>query len=139
MPFGPFGTVFLDGVQFSTNPIPYEPMNWKKRYSILPAIGGKVTTQDLVTFQPDNTVRLESGPNQFLDKATEQALHTRFRTRGASYVLTDWLGNNFTVFIKSFVPVPFLSGADAAGVAVELYTYRMELQVITIATLQNIT
>ena len=51
------------------------------------------------------------------------ALHALWRTSGAVFSLTDWLLNDFTVFIKDFVPVPFKT---------DLYRYNMELQVTAI-------
>lgn len=139
MPFLPVGGVFLDGVQFSTDPEPYEPMNWEKRYSVHKGIGGKSTIQDFGTFMSDNTLRLGSGGSRFLEEAAVIALHTRYRVRGASYVFTDWLVNNFIVFITAFAPVPWKRGADEVGGTVSFYTYTMELQVIQINALLGVT
>ena len=135
MPLGPFGALFLDGVRFSTDPAVYEPMNWAKRHSVHPAIGGKVTIQDFGTFMKDNTLRLQSGDRQFLDLETVNLLHARYRTKGALYLLTDWLSNQFQVFILNFVPVPNKSGIDGNGNNVSLFTYQMELHVLSIGLL----
>ena len=124
MPFpSPTGAVFLGNVRFSTNPATYEPLNWKKRYSVTPTIGGGVTIQDFGLFMKDDLFKLASGQGQFLDQATFLALHALFRQAGVVFTLTDWLQNNFTVFIKDFVPVPFKT---------DLYTYSMDLQVTSI-------
>ena len=128
MPVPAVGGITLDGVIFTTDPTVYEPLNWQKRMSIQMAIGGKVTIQDFGVFQKDNTVRL--GGENFLEDAVVQSLHTKYRTRGATYAFTDWLGNSFTVFIKTFVPVPLKKGPG-----VSLYRYTMELQVLTITNL----
>lgn len=130
----PLGGVYIDSgvneVRFSTDPEPYEPLNWEKRYQVFMAIGGRVTIQDFGTFMKDNMLKLGSGQAQFLDQATVIALHTRFRTRGAVYGFRDWLNNRFTVFIKSFVPIPFKP---------DLYRYNMELQVTAIDQLWGVT
>lgn len=124
MPFpAPTGGVFIGGIRFSTNPESYEPLNWKKRHSIHSTIGGGVTIQDFGVFMKDNTFKLASGRGQFLDQATFLALHALWRTKGVTFSLTDWLLNDFTVFIKEFVPVPFKT---------DLYTYTMELQITAI-------
>src|SRR5215510_1723554 len=138
MPLATVGGVFLDGVQFTTDPLTYEPMNWEKRYSVTPAIGGKVTIQDFGTFMKDNTVRLGSGQTNVLNESTVIALHTRFRTRGMLYTFTDWLGNSFGVFIKMFVPFPVKKGRDPAGVVSTVYSYSMELHVLQITSLLGV-
>jgi len=131
MPFpNPSGAVYIDSIRFSTNPAVYEPLNWKKRYQVFPAIGGKVTIQDFGVFMKDTTLRLGSGRENFLDTATVTALHSRWRTKGATYTLTDWLGDTFTVFIKDFIPIIFKP---------DLYTYSMELQVTAILQLWGAT
>ena len=136
MPLGPFGAVRLDGVQFSTDPAVYEPLNWAKRFSIHPTLGGKVVIQDFGTFQKDNSLKLGSGPYNPLDDPVVQAIHTRYRTRGTSYSLTDWLNNQFTVFIKNFDPVPLKQGSDETGLnTVSLYTYVLDLHVVAIVKL----
>jgi hypothetical protein len=76
----------------------------------------------------DDRVHLASGENGFLETATVKALHTRFRTKGATYTLTDWLGNEFTVFITKFVP------EQRFGLP-GLFLYDMELHVLNIAKL----
>lgn len=121
------GHVTLGGTTFSTDPQVYEPANWEKRASVSLGIGGSVTIQDFGTFQKDNTLRLASGAAGFLDLDTVKSLHTKYRTKGAAYALTDWLGNEFTVFILDFKPVPTFIG--------DLHTYEMSLQVTAISKL----
>lgn len=135
--FGPFlpTGVFLGGVQFSTDPEPYEPLNWVKRHSIHQTIGGGVVIQDFGTFMKDNTLKLGSGRERFLDQAVMLLLYNKYLARGTVYAFTDWLGNDFDVFIKSFVPQPFKRGMGKAGSGpdpITLWTYTMELQVLTI-------
>ena len=132
------GSVVLDGIAFNTDPEPYEPLNWEKRHSVTMAIGGKVTIQDFGTFMKDNTLRLGSGENRFLDELIMAALHSRYRTHSVTYVLTDWLGNNFTVFIKNFIVIPFRRGRDVSGAPISLWHYTMELQVVTINQLLGV-
>ena len=135
MPFGPFGNVTLDTVQFSTDPEPYEPLKWPKRRSEHMAIGGKVTFQDFGVFAKDNVLHLGSGNSRFLAEDVVIALHTRYRTAGASFSLTDLISNAFTVLIWAFEPVPYKVGADQAHNRVSIYTYTMELRVTAISSL----
>ena len=128
------GHVSLDGVTFSTDPRTYEPLNWKKRATVIRGIGGAVTIQDFGTFAKDNTLRLESA-GQYVDQAFVTAMHSRFRTRGATYTLLDWLNNEFVVFITEFVPKPTFIGAGADL----LYEYSMTLQVVTMPALFSTT
>lgn len=130
MPFpSPTGSVYLNAKQFSTNPDTYDILNWRRRHSISPVIGGKVVIQDFGVYMKDNTVKLASGNAQFLDQATFLAFHTLWRTRGATYSFTDWLGNSFTVFIKEFLPIVFKT---------DLYRYSMDLQVTQIINLWGV-
>jgi hypothetical protein len=127
MPFpAPTGSIFLGGVRFSTNPETYEPLNWKKRWSKHPTIGGNVTIQDFGVFMKDDVFKLASGRGQFLDQATFLALHALWRTKGVNFTFTDWLVNNLTVFISDFIPVVFKT---------DLYTYTMQLEIVAINTL----
>lgn len=122
----PLGNVSLDGVTFSTDPETYEPLNWQKRANVRRGLAGAVTIQDYGTFAKDNTLRLESG-DQYVDQEFVAIMHAKFRTRGATYTLLDWLGNEFVVFITEFVPVPTFIG--------DLWTYSMSLQVLDIPSL----
>jgi hypothetical protein len=127
VPLTAIGKITLGGVQLSTDPETYEPLLWEKRYSVQSGLNGALTIQDFGTFKKDNRIRLVSGASQFLDQATVAALHAKFRERGASFTLTDWIGNEFTVFIAAFRPVPtFLD---------DLWTYDLELVVINIVKL----
>lgn len=130
LPVIPSAGVVLDGVTFNTDPNPYEHHNWKKRYSIHQAIGGKVIIQDFGTYAKDLVLKLGSGQAQFIDLTTVKALNTRWLIRGASYSFLDYLGNDFVVFISDFNPTIF---------RVDLYTYTMELQVLTINKLWSLT
>lgn len=121
------GTVFLDGVQFTTDPQVYQPFNWEKRRSVHEGIGGAVTIQDFGIFAKDNTVRLASGAQGFMEQTVVETLHTKFRTKAAVFTLTDWVDNEFTVFIINFAPVPTFLGS--------LFVYQMELRVLGIAKL----
>lgn len=122
----PIGGITIGDVRLSTDPETYEPFNWTKRYSVHKHIGGGQTIQDFGVFQRDNTLKLASGERQILDTATVIALHVQYRTRGVSFSFTDWLGNTFTVFYTTFVPIPFRPN---------LWRYTMDLQVTTIAQL----
>jgi hypothetical protein len=120
------GKITLASIQLTTDPATYEAHVWPKRFSKHPGIGGSVTIQDFGHYAKDLVLRLSSG-NQFLTYATVQAISAAHRTKGATYTLTDWLGNEFTVFISSFNPkVTFID---------DLHTYEMELHVTAITKL----
>ena len=121
------GTVYLDGLRFTTDPAVYEPLNWPKRFSVHEGLEGSVTIQDFGVTMKDNVVRLQSGDRQYMEQSLAEALHTRFRTKGVTYTLTDWVGNQLTVFILSFTPKPTFIGT--------LWTYSMELRVLGITKL----
>ena len=127
MPITARGTVYLGGVQFTTDPAPYEAYQWPKRMSEHPVIGGSVIIQDFGVFQKDLTIALGSGATQFLEKSVIVSLDTMFRTKGATYTLTDWLGNEMTVYVAAFQPTATFLGT--------LYTYTMTLRVRTITKL----
>ncbi len=127
MPLAARGTVYLGGVRFSTDPQPYESYEWPKRMSEHPVLGGKVIIQDFGTGKHDLTITLGSGQNQYLEKSVVVALDAMYRTKGATYRLTDWLGNDMTVFIAAFKPTGTFLGT--------LFTYTMTLRVRAIAAL----
>jgi len=132
MPISPaIGNVSLDGVTFPTDPETYEPLNWKKRANVRSGLGGAKTIQDFGTFQKDNTLRLESGSQQFVDLTWVNVMHAKFRARGVTYTLLDWLGNEFVVFITEFIPIPTKND--------DLWTFRMSLQVLSIPSLFSTT
>jgi hypothetical protein len=82
----------------------------------------------------DNKLKLASGEYGVLDEVTMAGLHSRFRSRGVIFPMTDWLGNSFDVFIEMFRPWPRIKGGGPNGV-VSLWDYEMELHVLTINTL----
>ena len=121
------GTVYLGGVRFTTDPVPYESYDWPKRMSEHPVLGGSVILQDFGTHAKDLTITLGSGQTQVLEQSVVTALDTMYRTKGATYQLTDWQGNDMTVFIAHFKPTRTFLGT--------LFTYTMTLRVRAIATL----
>lgn len=141
MPIPTVGGVILGGVTFNTDPNPYEHQNWTKRYSVFKTIGGGQVIQDFGLVQADLTVQLSSGQAQFIDEVVRAALQTLYATRGSSYTFTDYLGNDFTVFIQDFKPTIFkMGGATGPGyAATQVYHYTMALQVITINKLYGVT
>jgi len=126
----PLGGVYLDNVRFTTNPKTYKPVQWKKRYSIQDAIGGKVTIQDFGTFAKDCEVVLASEDKQFLDEPTTITIHEKFRIRGATFELRDWMLNNFTIFMMEFEPINFRPN---------IYLYNAKFKVVAINTLWGVT
>jgi len=137
VPLGPFGGIRIGNVRLTTDPKPYEPLNWPKRQSVHVAIGGKVTIQDFGTFMRDNTLKLASGDTRVLDEETMTSLHAKYRLRGAIFTMTDWLGNEFKVFIKVFRAWPRIKGAGPTG-AVSLWDYEMDLHVLQIVKLLGV-
>lgn len=135
MAFPTIGGITIGGVQLSTDPATYEPVNWLKRQSVHMVVGGGTVIQDFGVVQKDNTLRLVSGRGQFIDEPTRAALFALYATKGATYTLTDWLGNVFTVFILDFISVPFLKGRDQSGTSISLLTYTMSLRTTGITTL----
>ncbi len=121
------GLLTLGGVQFTTDPDPYEHYQWPKRMSEHPYIGGGVVIQDFGVNKADLTITLGSGNSQFLERSVVLSLDTMYRTKGTTYTLTDWLGNEMTVFISEFKPT-----AARFGTA---YRYTMTLRVRTITKL----
>lgn len=123
------GQVFLDGIQFTTDPRTYEPV-WPKRQSIHGGLQGAVTVQDFGVFAKDQRLRLESG-GQWLTRTVVDALDARFQTRGAAYPFKDWVGTEATVFIVAFDPIDARLGGD-------LYEYRMELRVLALTKVRGV-
>lgn len=143
MPIPTVGGIIIDdtpnAVTFNTDPNPYEHQQWEKRHSVHKTIGGGQVIQDFGVWATDNIVKLESGQGQFIDEVVRAALNTRWMTRGATYRFRDYLGNDFTVFIKTFMPTIFKMGAGVNLAATQLYHYRMELQVVSIQKLYGVT
>lgn len=135
MAFMVIGGITIGGVQLNTDPETYEPVNWKKRQSAHMVVGGGVVIQDFGVVQKDNTLRLVSGRAQFIDEVKRAALFGLYSNRGATYTLTDWLSNSFTVFILDFVSMPFKKGQDLSGNTISLFTYAMTLRTTGITTL----
>lgn len=96
------GGISLGGVQFTTDPESYDPFSWKKRAQKFPGIA-TVTIQDFGHRYKDCEVVLRGG---FMDNAAVRTLLSMYRNKGATWQYADWLGNDFTVFIAEFHPVP---------------------------------
>lgn len=123
------GTVYLNNVQFTSDPEVYEPANWPKRFSEHPTIGGGRTIQDFGRRAKDLEVHLASGANQYMEQSVVNSIDTMHATKGATYTLTDWLGNEFTVWVRDWKPVPtHLPG---------LWTYDLVLRVVSITHLRG--
>jgi hypothetical protein len=125
------GKVYLGGVQFTTDPQDYRPFTWPKRASIHPGVQGAFTIQDFGLWKKDNLVVLGSGGAGYMEELVVKSLHTKYQTRGATYTLTDWMGNEYTCWIEDFQPVPTFQGT--------LYTYTMQLRVLNIVKLWGAT
>lgn len=122
------GKVFLDGVQFTTDP--QIQRAWPPRRSKLMGIAGSVTQQDFGRFAKDMRLTLTSG-NNYVNQAFVQAIEQRMLVRLAGYSYIDYQGIDADVVIVDFQPSPtFIK--DGPGV---LFTYTMVLDVLTLRKL----
>lgn len=126
--------VVLDGVKFNTDPDPYEPYQHERRYSEHMTIRNPtelkgVVIQDFGVVPQDNMLVLGSGKERFMAEDVVTQLEFRYRMLGKQFFFSDWLGNQFMVFMRNFKPVPFKRGGDGSGGTISLYTYNMELKV----------
>lgn len=112
---------------FNCDPEPYEPYQWPKRHSVHPGLQGAVTIQDFGVYAADRRLTLRGGFDQPMDDDVVKTMDGYYRSRGTKYRFTDWLGNDFTVFIASFTHTPH--GRLAIS------SYQMELQVVSIQLL----
>lgn len=127
------GQLEIGDVQFTTDPDVYQPFNWPKRYSAQPGLNGAVTIQEFGRWAADATIHIESG-DQFLTTKCVDALDALYEADGTTYTLTDWLGNEFTVYITAFVPIPskLADRDDDEELVGSLYRYTMDLLVVAI-------
>jgi hypothetical protein len=119
--------VYLDGVQFTTDPKVYT-RNWVKRTSTHATIGG-VTIQDFGLKMKDQTLQLESDGN-YMTQAVVNAIDTKYRALGLAYSFSDWNGTAATVFITEFTPVETFYP--------DLYEYSLSLRVVTLTMLRGV-
>jgi len=128
---GPFGRLAIgptgSPVYFTADPRSYRPWQWKKRASFHPGIQGSMTIQDFGVVSKDLVIEIESPEDAFLEASVVKQLHEMYRTKGAVYRLTDWVGNDFTVWLEDFQPE---ANENLPG-----YRYSMRLKVQSITTL----
>lgn len=122
------GKVFLDGVQFTTDP--QITRNWPPRRSRLLGVQGSTTQQDFGRFAKDLRLVLNSAQN-YCNQAFVDAVEQRMQTRLATYAYTDYQGIDADVVIVDFVATPTFI-RDGIGV---LFTYTMTLDVTTLRKL----
>ncbi len=110
MSIGPFGRVSLgptgSQIQFTADPSSYSPWVWKKRQSVHMGIDGSVTVQDFGMTMKDQVIEIKGELQQFMENSVVAQVFGLFKAKGAVYKLTDWLDNEFTVYIEDFDPVP---------------------------------
>ena len=110
MSIGPFGRLSLGPtgsmVQFTADPTNYSPWAWKKRMSFHPNVGGGITIQDFGMTMKDQIIEIRGDKEQLLENSVVASIHALARAKGVVYRMTDWLGNDFTVFIEEFTPMP---------------------------------
>ena len=103
------GTVILGGVVLTGDPIGYT-INWPPRRQVFQGPGGWSTAQDFGQVVGDATLELTSGETGPLTTTKVQAILALSRVKGATYTLTDALGNNLTVLIMDFKPAHRFGG-----------------------------
>lgn len=139
MPAFPYGSVYLNALQFDTDPSTYEPLRWPKRISVHPTIGGGVKIQDFGLWAKDLQITLAStggkGDHQFMREPLVKSILGLYAARGVSYQLLDWIGNEFQVVIMGFDVTPFMRGKDHLGATIQTYDYEMALRVTSITAL----
>lgn len=124
----PIGAIFLDGVQFTTDPETYE-RQWPKRLTKVATIGGN-TVLDFGRKAQDMTLRLESGKGgQYMARDVFDAIDARAGTLGAGYPLVDWNGTEATVVIAAF---------DGDEALPDLFYYSLTLYVRALAKLRGV-
>lgn len=143
MAYTPLGGVFLNGLQFDTDPSRYEPLRgWPKRQSVHRTIGGGVKIQDFGLYAKDLSITLASsggkGEHQFMSEPLVRQIFGLYAARGVSYQLVDWLDNEFQVAILNFGATPRLHGLDRTGAVLQTYDYDMALKVISITALMGV-
>jgi hypothetical protein len=121
------GALYLDGVQFTSDPRTYD-WQWPKRGSEHPTIGGGVTIQDFGRTVQDLVIHLADGGN-YISAEVAVALDTKAATLGAAWSFQDWHGTVGTVFIRDFT----LTETGLPG----LYGYDMTLWVRSLSLLRG--
>jgi hypothetical protein len=127
MAITPISAVYLDSVQFTTDPLVYT-RNWVKRTSAHVTIGG-VTIQDFGLKAKDNVLQLESGGN-YMAEDVVNLIDAKYAALGLTYPFVDFNGTEATVFITEFTPVDTFYR--------QLYEYRMTLRVVTLTKLRGV-
>lgn len=122
----PIGAIFLDGIQFTTDPKTYE-RQWPKRITKVDHIGGN-TVLDFRRKAKDITLTLVSG-GQYLNRDVVDELDARAGALGVGYPFVDWDGTEATVVISAFDPQEALP---------DLYEYSMTLWVRALAKLRGV-
>jgi hypothetical protein len=123
-----FGKVFLNGVQFTTDP--KIKRTWPSRRSRLLGIGGSVTQQDFGLFAKDMRLTLTSDGN-YINQSFKNQVDVLRAVRRATYTYSDYHGVVGTVVIVDFDATPTFIG-DGKGV---LFEYTMTLDIVTLTQL----
>jgi hypothetical protein len=123
----PIGHVFLDGLQFTSDPSDLA-IERPARRTYMPTIGGGLY-QDFGQIGSDARIRLSSGQSQLMSAALKAQIEARAAVKGATYSYSDWTGLSATVLILSFRPKPTFIPDGASGSV--FYTYELELGVVS--------
>lgn len=103
------GTVTIGGIVLTGDPIGYA-FTWPPRRQVFSGPGGWSTAQDFGQPVEDALLELTSGDTGPLTTTKVQALLALSRVKGATYRLTDALGNDLTVLIMDFKPAHRFGG-----------------------------
>lgn len=124
----PIGALFLDGVQFTTDPETYE-RQWPKRLTKVATIGGN-TILDFGRVAKDLTLSLDSGKGgQYMARDVFDLIDAKAGALGIGYPFVDWNGTEATVVIASF---------DGDESLPDLFYYSMTLYVRTLTKLRGV-
>lgn len=124
----PIGALFLDSVQFTTDPETYE-RQWPKRITKVATIGNN-TVLDFGRKAKDMVLTLNSGKaGQYMARDVFDALDTKAGALGVGYPFVDWNGTEATVVIAAF---------DGDEALPDLFYYSMTLWVRALAKLRGV-
>lgn len=125
------GKVFLNGLQFTTDP--KIDRDWPSRQSVLPGINGSVTVQDFDRYRKDMKLTLTSNGN-FMNASLKHNIDILVGQRGFAYSYSDYTGLIGTVKILNFKATPtFIRD----GLTV-LYEYSLELKIMTLTQMDGV-
>lgn len=125
------GKVFLNGIQFTTDP--KIRRRWDVRQTPFQGIAGSHTVQDFGRFAKDMFLTLTSDGN-FMNATLKAQIDALVAVRGLVYTYSDYMGHEGTVKIMSFDPEPTFVRDEG----LVLYQYTLELKVMTLTKMDGV-